>query len=240
MQNMPDTLQSPAPRGRVDVAAPRRLFILNLHGIGAPNRELPASERAVWIDEPRFEQLLDWVQDRSDIELTFDDSNESDFAIALPALQVRGMKAQFFLVAGRLGQSGYLSPSQAVALQAARMRIGSHGLCHRPWARLNQTDLHEELFEARDRLEQVTGTTIRDASCPYGSYNRRVIRELRAAGYQRVYTSDGGPTRSDAFLLPRNSVSRTFDLAMIKAMISKPVGASLVWRQLKIAVKRWR
>src|SRR6266568_1984659 len=88
------------------------IFILNVHGIGAPQRELPASEQQVWLDEPRFNAALDFAKSRYDIRWTFDDANESDHAIALPALQARGLKAQFFIVADRVNRPGYLSSSQ--------------------------------------------------------------------------------------------------------------------------------
>ena len=214
------------------------IFILNLHGIGTPRSDLPASEQNVWISQSFFETLLDFAKERDDVELTFDDANESDYTIALPALQRRGMKAQFFLVAGRIGEPGYLSSSQVSALVSAGMTIGNHGLRHRRWTGLNSVELREELVEARERIEKLTGTAIDRAACPFGSYNRRVIRGLRDAGYRCVYTSDGGPARTDAFLQPRNSVQRTSDLESVKALCSEPSQVRELLRQIKQAIKR--
>jgi peptidoglycan/xylan/chitin deacetylase (PgdA/CDA1 family) len=231
-----DTIPAPAP-----VAAPREFFILNLHGIGTPRKELPASEQNVWISEAQFEMLLDQVKDRGDVELTFDDSNESDYKHALPALRSRALKAQFFVVVGRIGQPGYLSRNHLLQLMGAGMKIGSHGLKHRPWAGLNARELHDELVEARRRLEQSIGAVVDRAACPFGSYNRRVLQALRDAGFKCVYTSDGGTARTDSFLQPRTSVSRTLDLESLTALLSnRPAGASALWRQFKMAIKRSR
>lgn len=219
---------------------PRHLFILNLHGVGAAKREVPATERSVWIDGARFEAILEYAKARNDIELTFDDSNESDYTVALPALQARGMKAQFFLVAQRIGQPSYLSASQVKSLLAAGMEIGNHGMRHRPWARLDKSELQEELVGARNQLEQLTGVRIDRASCPFGSYNRRVIRALRSAGYKHIYTSDGGPAMPGTFLISRNTVHREHDLGKIKAIIfGRPSYARQFYKYFKLVMKRW-
>jgi peptidoglycan/xylan/chitin deacetylase (PgdA/CDA1 family) len=217
------------------------MFILNLHGIGTPRRELPASEQKVWIEDSQFLQILDYVKARSDVDLTFDDANESDFTIALPALQSRGLKARFFIVAERIGSPAFLAPSQLHSLRGAGMALGNHGMRHRRWVGLDNRELHEELVEARDRLEQLAGVKIAQASCPFGSYNRRVVRALRGAGYSAIYTSDRGPAQPGALILPRNTVHRTWKLENIQAILTRqPKGARWIWRNLKLILKRWR
>lgn len=220
---------------------PGRIFILNLHGIGTPKRELPASEQRVWLEQARFEAILDYVRTRSDVELTCDDANESDFTVALPALRARGLKARFFLVADRIGQPAFLSRNQVEGLLNSGMEIGSHGLRHRPWAALGKCELHEEIVQARNRLEQLASVRIDHASCPFGSYNRRVVRAFRNAGYKGIYTSDGGPAQPGALILPRNSVCNTWTLETVKQVLSDEVTPlRRLLRNLKLAVKRWR
>lgn len=217
------------------------MFIFNLHGIGAPKRELPPSEQRVWVEEAQFLQILDYIEARSDIELTFDDANESDFTIALPALLSRGLRARFFIVAERIGRPGFLSRSHLEGLYAAGMALGNHGMRHRPWAALDERELHEELVEARDRLEELESVNIDRASCPFGSYNRRVVRALRNNRYKSIYTSDGGPAQPGAFIRPRNSVYNTWTCETIKTILSSEAkGARGIWRNLKLLLKRWR
>jgi peptidoglycan/xylan/chitin deacetylase (PgdA/CDA1 family) len=219
----------------------RRILVLNLHGLGNPPRALPLSEQRVWLGQASFESMLDYVQAEDQVWLTFDDSNESDYTIALPALQRRGMKAQFFIVVDRVGQPGYLSRGHLGALVAAGMSIGNHGMRHRPWVGLSDAALHEETVEARDRLEQMAGVSVEHASCPFGSYNRRVIRKLRGAGYTRLYTSDGGPSCEDGWLVPRTTMEATWDMSNFQAvLLDRRSTISKVWRQMKRLLKQWR
>ena len=185
--------------------------------------------------------ILDVVKGRSEIRLTFDDANESDYSIALPELKARNLTAQFFVVSGRVGQAGYLSPHQIEALVADGMTVGNHGLRHRRWAGLNERELHEELVEARDRLEQISGRPIPAAACPFGSYNRRVLRALQAAEYRSVYTSDGGPACENAWILPRNSIRQSQDSATIKRIACDAPGwMHRLWRAANRLRKQWR
>jgi peptidoglycan/xylan/chitin deacetylase (PgdA/CDA1 family) len=218
-----------------------QLFILNLHGIGIPKRDVPASEQRVWLEPSQFHTVLDFASAQTNIQWTFDDANDSDHTIALPALVARNLKAQFFVVADRVDRPGYLSITQIKDLLAAGMGMGSHGWAHRRWAGLSPKDLHQELVEAKDRLEQLTQTKITAASCPFGSYNRKVIRALQEAGFQRAYTSDGGPVKAGAFLLARNTVQRGCELASLRQITTVKAGAvRRVCRSLKLLVKRWR
>ena len=144
-------------------------------------------------------------------------------------------------MADRIGGPGYLSVQQAQALAAAGMTIGSHGMKHRPWADLSGADFHQEAIIAKDRLEQMIGQAIDCASCPYGSYNRRVLRALRTAGYRRVYTSDGGWAPADAFVQPRNSVHGSDGLGpILLALRQKGYCWRSLWRAGKRLVKQWR
>ena len=59
-------------------------------------------------------------------------------SIALPALRERGLTATFFVVAGRLGEPGFLDERGVRALADAGMAIGCHGMRHRPWRGLDE------------------------------------------------------------------------------------------------------
>jgi len=216
-------------------------FWFNFHGIGQPGHSLSPSEERVWITESCFHDLLDFLKTQDNIGLTFDDANESDYQIALPALQAWGLRARFFLVADRIDRPDYLTRAQVLALVAAGMKIGNHGMRHRPWARLSADDLNEELVTSRDAIEQIIGAKVEEAACPFGSYNRRVIRALQQAGYHRAYTSDCGLADSDGFLQARNSIYRTDDLQTVQATISmRPRLGRRWWRACRLIVKRWR
>jgi peptidoglycan/xylan/chitin deacetylase (PgdA/CDA1 family) len=217
------------------------VFILNFHGLGEPLGAQSLDDELYWTDPDFFAAILQIVRDRRDVLITFDDSYESDYSIALPLLKASKMNARFFVVAKRVGQTGFLSGQQIQSLQGAGMTIGSHGMNHRKWPGLSDRELHEEIVEARDCIEQITGSRIVEAACPFGGYNRRVLQRLRTSGYDRVYTSDGGPAAQESWIQPRNTVVRGDDLQKVLSILAKtPSGPKAAWRQLKLMLKRLR
>ena len=185
------------------------LIGLNFHGIGEPQRTLEPGEAPYWLSSDQFERILDQVvvaPDPSVFVITFDDGNMSDHDIALPALAARGLQARFFVLTSRIGQPGALDTDQIRALQEAGMRIGSHGIAHVAWPTLDNTALECELRSSRSRLEDICERTVTEAGIPFGRYDVRVLRALRAAGYTTAWSSDGGKLHRNAFLRPRTSL----------------------------------
>ena len=200
---------------------------LTFHGIGEPKRRLDPGEQDVWVSRDRFLSLLDLVKGRDDVAISFDDGNVSDVEHAMPALRERGLVATFFVVAGRLGTPHFVDEDAVRALAAEGMEIGCHGMLHRPWRGLDERALHEELVDAKTVLEQAIKRPVTRAACPFGSYDRRVLRTLRGCGYEHVYTSDGGTARPTDFLQARNSIGAGDDstvLERIAALDSTPDG----------------
>jgi len=218
-----------------------RAMTLTFHGVGEPPRVLDRGEADVWVPKKRFATLLDAAAERNDVRITFDDGNVSDLEHALPALRARGLKATFFIVAGRIGTPGFVDASGVRQLAAAGMEIGSHGMRHRPWRHLDALARDEELVGAKALLEEVVERPVTDAACPFGSYDRRVVAGLRAAGYRRVYTSDRGTTRPDDFLQARNSVGPRDEPDILRRIAALDRRADkALRRRAKLAVKRWR
>lgn len=219
----------------------QRFVNLTFHGIGEPERPIDPPEAAVWVTRRQFLSVLDAVAGRPDVRISFDDGNTSDVLLAAPALAQRGMTATFFVLAGRLGAPGFLDAQGVRELATAGMAVGCHGLLHRPWRELADAELRTELVDARAILEDVVQTDVVEASCPFGSYDRRVLRELRRASYDRVYTSDRGLARTDEWLQARNTV-REDGGSDVVGPIEAAAGSrpQALRRSAKLAVKRWR
>jgi peptidoglycan/xylan/chitin deacetylase (PgdA/CDA1 family) len=218
-----------------------RSINLTFHGVGDHGRALEAAEEHVWLSAADFEAVLDAAVGRDDVRITFDDGNASDVAHALPALSRRGLSATFFVVAGRLGEPGFLDADDVRALAAAGMTIGCHGMRHRPWRRLDDRDLVEELVESRKVLEAVVERPVTGAACPFGAYDRRVLRSLRQSGYEQVYTSDTGMATPDRWLQVRNTVCRGDGGDLLERIVSSERSRGhALRRRAKLAAKRWR
>ena len=121
------------------------------------------------------------------------------------------------------------------------MGVGSHGLRHQDWRRLSDDDLREELEGSRTVLGDLLGSPVEEAACPFGSYDRRVLRVARAAGYRRLYTSDGGAASTTWWLAPRNTVDRNRPLTHWRGMAAAgPQARTEPVRLAKRLVKRLR
>jgi peptidoglycan/xylan/chitin deacetylase (PgdA/CDA1 family) len=214
----------------------QRSINITFHGIGRPPRPLESGESGVWVTRAQYLSMLDSVAGRDDVRITFDDGNASDVEQALEPLRARGLTATFFVVAGRLGEPAFLDESGVRELAAAGMEIGSHGMRHRPWRGLGDDDLREELVEAKQVLEAVIDRPITQAACPFGAYDRRVLRTLRRAGYHGVYTSDRGTARPGDWLQARTSIGPHDG----PSVLDRIGAADTLQRRVKRAVKRWR
>lgn len=210
------------------------MIILNFHGVGPLTRDVDSGERDCWLETEHFAEILDIVRGDRRVSLTFDDGNASDHEIVLPMLLERGMRAAFFVCSGRLGEATFLDSLQVRELHRHGMEIGSHGVEHLPWRTLDDTRLADEVRGSRAALKSVCGSSVDTAACPFGSYDRRVLRAVGAAGYRAVFTSDGGPCAGRGWLRARNTVKRSTTSRDIQSMLARCGSTS--WR-LKCAVR---
>jgi peptidoglycan/xylan/chitin deacetylase (PgdA/CDA1 family) len=216
------------------------MFVLNFHCIGTPRRALTHGEHDVCLGRQQFLDVLDAVAGRDDVRLTFDDGNKSDLTEALPALMQRGLRAEFFICPARLGCDGFLAAADVRELRRAGMSIGSHGMDHVPWRKLKEPEIHREIVQAKDALEDVLQVSVDTAACPFGAYDRRTLNALRSADFKRVYTSDGGPAGLDDWLVARNTVRRTDSPEAVARMLNGSNGTVSLPDSAKRWTKRWR
>lgn len=211
------------------------------HGIGKPGRDLEAGEERYWVSCDAFLSILDGLAEDPRVRISFDDGNASDVELGLPALVERNLRATFFLIAGRLGRPGSVGEPEIRELVDHGMRIGTHGMSHRPWCGLAASDRQYEMVEARQRLESASGMAIDDAALPLGRYDRRLLRDLRRLGYRAVHTSDRRWAHEKSWLQPRFSVR--YDDTPEEVRRTVLTAPSLPHRAGRAAVctaKRWR
>jgi peptidoglycan/xylan/chitin deacetylase (PgdA/CDA1 family) len=219
------------------IQARDNFLVLTGHGIGCPPGWLLGVDPEMWITWEQFDRTLQHISDS--IRLTFDDGFSCCWDIAFPELQRRGMVATFFVLAGMLGKQGYLTEDQVVEMHRAGMPIGTHGMYHRPWRKLEPDALHEEIFEAKERLEGLLGNPITEAACPLGAYDRRSLSALKRSGIERVYTSDRALPDKDSWIVPRYTLRRSDSPSYLKEVVARRKDASLLGRA-KMVLKRYR
>lgn len=217
------------------------VFNLCFHGIGTPERPLEKDEAQYWVGVDQFEELLGAIRRYPSIRITFDDGNASDAKLALPALLRNNLSATFFVVAARLDQPGSLSSEDVRDLVRAGMAVGSHGLAHRPWRSADDDALRAEMA-ASGLIADAAGVPVREAACPFGSYDRRVLTALRRHGFSRVYTVDEGHAKPGTWLQSRYTI-RSHDTPAVIERLAHPerrLSSAYLARRVKTRIKRWR
>jgi peptidoglycan/xylan/chitin deacetylase (PgdA/CDA1 family) len=146
--------------------------------------------------------------------ITFDDGHASHAAAALDILAPRGVTADFFVTASRVGTPGFVTWPQLRAMAAAGMSIQSHGLTHRYFDTFGPRELERELAGSRAALEDGLGAPVSLYAPPYGCLTGRIRHAARSAGYRHILSSRPGRvafTRR-GFEIPRLAVgARTPD-----------------------------
>ena len=123
------------------------------------------------------------------------------------------------------------------------MKIGLHGRNHVDWSKLDKKELTDEIITAKNELEDILGNPVEDAACPYGKYNRVVLKTLKKAKYKHIYTSDKGITSNKNWLISRNSVHNNENVEMYKNRIREELKIISIQKSIKFVkklIKRYR
>jgi len=199
---------------------------LNFHGLGTPHAGVDTDEHPFWLSFDAFERILD----RMDADpapgrflITFDDGNHSDLEAA-ERLRRRGRSGRYYVLAGRIGEPGYLSAGELKSLAAGGAVIGLHGRGHIDWRRADDRQLADETVAAREDIAAATGRPVDEVAIPFGAYDSRVFTWLEHHGFRHILTSDCGTFDPDAQVWNRNTVTADMDAAEIDTILSGGAG----------------
>lgn len=220
---------------------PSPVIGIAFHGIGTAPLGTDPEDQAYFVPPDLFIAVLDEIATRPEAELSFDDGYASDVEVVLPALLERGLSARFFPLAGKLGHPAHVDLAGIRALATAGMTIGSHGMHHRSWRGLDAESRHEELSVARSLIAKAAGTHVTAAACPFGAYDRQLLRALRRCGYTQVFTSDRRRAQRDAWLQPRYTVTSDDTVHTVRdGILAAPPLYDRLRQAAAARVKAWR
>ena len=171
--------------------------------------------------------------------ITFDDGYADNLEHALPVLEKHGCPAVLFVPIAYVGEARPLPHEEWLAqrgivnrtvdwgelaeLEAAGVRIESHGISHRALAGLGVDEAAREIVVSKLRLEERLGRPVRSFAYVNGSeahYRPVHVSLLRQAGYDLGFTSVSGANgrASDRYRLRRYNgepyPARTFELVL--------------------------
>ena len=186
------------------------------------------------------------------VALTFDDGYHSLYTQARPILQAHGFVATLFLTTDAVGEPSYAGQGEFArsapaadrplrwaelrALQAAGWHIEAHGCSHRALAGQPTPQQLAELRGSQAAIAAQLGQAPRYYAFPYGSYDRRTLRALGAAGYRAGFSVHGGPATptSDPRRWPRLEITAACDLATFRHQVTTGYASPAARRRARL------
>jgi peptidoglycan/xylan/chitin deacetylase (PgdA/CDA1 family) len=163
------------------------------------------------------------------IVLTFDNGYQSQYTNALPVLKRMGWVGnEMMQLSGLPPSQGGLSDAQVRAMVSDGWEIDTQGMSHADLIALPASELHYQVFTARQLLRQRYGVTADWFAYPSGHYNASVIATLKAAGFVGSTTVVPGwaSPSDDPFRLPRLRVLGGTSPSALLAQIASSQGAA--------------
>jgi peptidoglycan/xylan/chitin deacetylase (PgdA/CDA1 family) len=116
------------------------------------------------------------------VSLNFDDGCESAYVHGLPIIEAAGFKTTQFIITKRLGEPGFLTTGQVLAMQNSGHEIGAHTRTHPNLSTLTAAQQQDEIEGSLTDLEAI-GVTPTSFAYPYGAYNDTTLSIVEKAGF---------------------------------------------------------
>jgi len=153
--------------------------------------------------------------------LTFDDGYSDFYTTALPILMSHDFTAEEYVVAGFVGQPGYMTAAQVREADRSGIEIGSHTVSHVNLATASLGAVRAQLSESKAFLEQLIGHPVVSFCYPSGKFNASVASQVAAAGYHDATTTWFGYSHmlGDRYVWTRLRVSGGEPLDQVAAAV---------------------
>jgi peptidoglycan/xylan/chitin deacetylase (PgdA/CDA1 family) len=158
------------------------------------------------------------------VVLTFDDGYADFFTTAVPILQSHGFTATTFVITGRMGWGGYMTPSQIVAADGMGFTIGAHTVDHVALAAQAPARASWEIKQSKQTLEALLGHPVLDFAYPYGSFNLYDMAQAKGVAFETAVSTLPGAWHAAAqlFELSRVRIGGGLPLAYFANLVGGP------------------
>lgn len=97
-----------------------------------------------------------------------------------------------FLAVELIGKEGFLTKEEILDLQAHGFIFECHSWSHKDLTIWDDEDLKRELGESKKYLSELLNKRVTEMCLPIGYFNDHLLEQLRAYGYEKVYSSIPG------------------------------------------------
>lgn len=123
--------------------------------------------------------------------LTFDDGGCSAYPRTADLLDARKWTGHFFITAGYIGKTGFVTKQDIRELRERGHVIGSHSFTHPPrMSACSRQDMFEEWDRSIKCLTDILGKPVDAASVPAGHFSSRVAKAASEAGIKFLFISE--------------------------------------------------
>lgn len=111
------------------------------------------------------------------IVITFDDGLADLYTIAYPYLVSRNIPFTAFIITDFLDKPGYISTEQLIEMSKNPLvTIGSHGLSHEIFTKMDNTTKINELKDSKKKLEDVINKKVNVFAYSHGQYDTETLK----------------------------------------------------------------
>jgi len=152
--------------------------------------------------------INDFVSEKLTVSISIDDGYK-DTNDAVNILNKYNIPFALFITANTINQKDYLSDCDIYDIsQIKNSIIGTHGMTHNKFDKMNYKSQLKELEESKKLIEKIIKNKIYITSYPHGSFDKNTIEILTKSDYKWGACSKKGFNTSDTnnFLLHRSEI----------------------------------
>lgn len=196
--------------------------VLMLHQVGLEKDEFCITPTefealALFLSSQHTIRLENWEKESDFYTLTIDDVPEGFYVYAFPILKKYKIPFTLFVSISLLNTEGYITTEQLLEMANSDFcTVGSHGVRHVEYYRLNSQEITTDLKESQRVLAGLVHEQIELFAFPYGSYyacgfkNKKLVLDTYKYGFGTVKSPITSPSVLPHYFLPRINVDSSY------------------------------
>jgi len=135
-------------------------------------------------------KLSNFIENKINILITFDDGNISLVKNAFPILNNFSFTYLIFIIASNLmNNTKNFIKKDSMKDNTNLCTYGSHGYFHEDFRKKETSKLQEELTKSKNIIEEYSCKKVEDISFPFGLYNSKTLIACKQAGFKKGFNS---------------------------------------------------